>query len=188
MATLAARTNWQGLDLDSKITDEPTPPADLEMLALAEYFVRSVFTSPYAGCALIFEGNTAGRDVHHVSQVFAPATTQARAFVTRYGAGTGAQQPSKISGAEAGLGVYTVTASPATGSEKFGGLDTTHGLGGIAQTGTDPAGTANVDAYFDVRELLQATPVAYCEARIELCTAVCFHVPPEGQSADLEVL
>ena len=188
MATLAARTNWRSLDLDSPITAEATPPADLEMLALAEFFVRSVFTSPYCGCGLVFEGNTAGLETRPISQAFAPATTRARYFVGRYGVGGAAQTATQISGEESGLGVFSVTEGAATGAEKFGGLESTHGAGGLALSGTEPEGTASADAYFNVRELLSSTPIAYCGVEVRRATSLCFHVGPECQSADLELL
>jgi hypothetical protein len=188
VATLASRTNWTAINLDAPITDEATPPADLEMLALAEFFVRAVFTAPYCGAGLVFEGNTSGYYSRQISQIFAPATTRARYYFGRYGLGGAAQGPTQVAGEASGLGVYSVTDSAATGAEVFGGIDDTHGAGAVGWSGTEPEGTAGADAYFNVRELLEATPLAYCAVEVQRVTSICFDTPPEGQSGDLEVL
>jgi hypothetical protein len=210
VATVPARTDWSKIDTVSAITNEPTPSADRELLALAEYFVRAVATTPYANAGKFFDGatfydtsspsdGTIDQDnrIRHLTQVFAPATKLARYYVGRFGAGTATQTATEVSGQEGGLTVYSKTASPASGENFFGQIDRRgdwltlsgcDGSGGVAQSGTETPGVSGSESYVAINESLLPTPSTKQLFIINRAGSFSFFVPREGQSSDLEVL
>ena len=212
MGTNASRTDWKKLNLDSEITGEPTPPADRELLMLAEFFVRSVATSPYANAGKLFDGATA-RDTdgnatidednreRRIHQIFAPATRKARFFVYRFGTGQAAQADTEVSGSEGGLSLFSVAKSPATGTEFFGRWDRrtpgnaspsgpsgVDGSGGLTLSGTTEPTATGLESYVKIRELRTPSPEANSRYIVKRAYGFSLFVPTEGQSPNLEVL
>lgn len=179
--TPAPRQNWRPVDFDDELTDRVAPPATSELLAGAVMMVQAVQFSPYAQAALMFNGDADTR----LTAIFAPGTRRMRAWVTRCGLSTGAQTATSISTTAGGLTTYSEAKSPVSGGESYHTVDDVAAKTDITQTGD--LDTATNGEPFLLRVTEQTTPTAQ-EVRVVKSMGLGLHVPPAGQTEDVEQL
>lgn len=181
----ASRADFAALDLTGPVTSDPTPPAALELLTFVEWLTRVVCTSPYPNAAKFFDGVTAGLGTRRLSAVIAPAANKARSFATRYGVGTTAQPATRASTATGGLGVYSDVASPVTGTAYYLPAEQQGGELAVVQSGDDTSTTSGAESYLTLPEALSPSVI---EIEVQNAAGWSLHIPPEGQTLDLETL
>lgn len=107
--------NWEpwGATASRHITDDATPPAKASLLAAAVNGPIDVATTPYCGCARLFESGTPNLETRYFATVIAPGAVHAtaslvnaRALTTAVGAKNNAMTTAQ--GGAAGADIITV--------------------------------------------------------------------------------
>jgi hypothetical protein len=80
-----SKRNWKGIDIAKPLCpDIATPSAALPLLAAAVAFPMDAATTPYCGCARLFDGCTASTPaVRYLGIRIAPGSSGGRAAITR---------------------------------------------------------------------------------------------------------
>ena len=73
-----AERSWKGEDNTVKVTDDATPTAEAHLLIAADQAVMDAATTPYCGCAHLFEGGTTGLTDRYLGVRVAPGAAHGR--------------------------------------------------------------------------------------------------------------
>lgn len=123
MARAPNPRNWKGEDITSPLcpANVATPSAALSLLAAAVAYPIDAATTPYVGCARLFDSNTAlSPGVRYLGVRIAPAAKAARAAITRacvpsFSTGVGSPPFDNLCwsayGGSSGADIITVSAS-----------------------------------------------------------------------------
>lgn len=76
--------NWKGESLTADLTSQATPPADGALLRQAVSWPEDVATTPYCGCAHLFDGSaSAAVEQRYLAAMVAPGAVHGRAAIGR---------------------------------------------------------------------------------------------------------